>query len=63
MHKKKIALLTASLLFAIACLSGCGEEESRLEVKEPEIIVVGEDSSGGAEGGAELRPAQGFFRG
>ncbi len=49
MHKKKIALLTASLLFAIACLSGCGEEESRLEVKEPEIIVVGEDSSGGVE--------------
>lgn len=39
----------ASLLFSIACLSGCGEEEGRLEVKEPEIIVVEENNADEAE--------------
>lgn len=34
MHRKKIALLTASLLFTFSCLAGCGEDEARMEVKE-----------------------------
>lgn len=49
MHKKRIALLMASLLFTIACLSGCGESEGRVEVKEPEIIAVGESTPAGPE--------------
>lgn len=39
----------ASLLFTIACLSGCGESEGRVEVKEPEIIAVGESTPAGPE--------------
>ncbi len=49
MHKKRIALLMASLLFTIACLSGCGESEGKVEVKEPEIIAVGESTPAGPE--------------
>lgn len=49
MHKKRIALLMASLLLTIACLSGCGESEGRVEVKEPEIIAVGESTPAGPE--------------
>ncbi len=49
MHKKRIALLMASLLLTIACLSGCGENEGRVEVKEPEIITVGESTPDGPE--------------
>lgn len=49
MHKKRFARFMASLLFSIACLSGCGEEEGRLEVKEPEIIVVEENNADEAE--------------
>lgn len=44
MHRKRIALFMASLLFTIACLFGCGEEESRVEVKEPEVIIVEENT-------------------
>ncbi|MDE5932021.1 MAG: DUF3048 domain-containing protein [Lachnospiraceae bacterium] len=50
MHRKKIITLMASLLFTISCLSGCGEEETRMEVKEPEVVVVDE---GPTEGSAE----------
>lgn len=39
----------ASLLLTIACLSGCGESEGRVEVKEPEIIAVGESTPAGPE--------------
>ena len=39
----------ASLLFTIACLSGCGESEGKVEVKEPEIIAVGESTPAGPE--------------
>ena len=39
----------ASLLLTIACLSGCGENEGRVEVKEPEIITVGESTPDGPE--------------
>lgn len=49
MHKKRIALLMASLLLTIACLSACGESEGRVEVKEPEIIAVGESTPAGPE--------------
>lgn len=49
MHKKRIALLMASLLLTIACLSGCGENEGRVEVKEPKIITVGESTPDGPE--------------
>ncbi len=49
MHKKRIALLMASLLLTIACLSGCSESEGRVEVKEPEIITVGESTPDGPE--------------
>lgn len=52
MYRKRIALFMTSLLFTIACLSGCGEEESkaeRVEVKEPEVIIVEEDTPAGPE--------------
>ena len=49
MHRKRIAMLTASLLFTFSCLTGCGEEEARVEVKEPEAIVVDEGPTEGAE--------------
>lgn len=39
----------ASLLLTIACLSACGESEGRVEVKEPEIIAVGESTPAGPE--------------
>lgn len=39
----------ASLLLTIACLSGCSESEGRVEVKEPEIITVGESTPDGPE--------------
>lgn len=39
----------ASLLLTIACLSGCGENEGRVEVKEPKIITVGESTPDGPE--------------
>jgi len=45
MHRKKITMITASLLLSFSCLSGCGEEETRMEVKEPEIEIVEENGS------------------
>ena len=49
MHRKRIAMITASLLFTFSFLAGCGEEEARIEIKEPEVIVVEENNPGGAD--------------
>ena len=47
MHRKRIALAVTSPLLTFSCLTGCGDEETRMEVKEPEIVIVDEGQTEG----------------
>ncbi|MCM1174877.1 MAG: DUF3048 domain-containing protein [Blautia sp.] len=50
MYKKRLITITASLLLTFSCLAGCGEEEERMEVKEPEIVIIDESGTVEPEG-------------